>query len=657
MVAQAPAKRFVLIGMDGVGMEQLLHLIREGRCPNMQKLVEQGVYREMWGVLPTLTPPGWTTLVTGAWPSTHRVMDFNIYKPGSRIDDNDWGINTRLSRAEYLWNTIERAGRKPLLVKYEMSWPPTLSGQTGGVQVEGTGPGISNHAQIAGYHFFSVGQQEQERASGDSDAVDPSALRERRRYDPVSFSSTNGDSGWQNLPQSAREPLAAELTIQPTKRSHPAMGRQGKGTPLIYYALAYATTDAGYDRVRLTRSRNGNDTILDGDLQAGQWSAHWPETFTIGGEAVDGHVQCKLVTLAPDASKLEIFFPQIWPVTGYTFPDEVARELLEAVGPFRQNPGRDALGVIDDDTYFECLEAQLQRQADVTIHLAKTRPDWTGIFTQTHSTDYANHFFIANSDPISGKAPEVVERNYRGMYRTYEACDRWIGRLVDALADDHTAFCLVSDHGGTPTTYHMVDVNHVLEQAGLLFYKEGGKRGGGGEGAASERGIDWSRTKAAGQGVVNIFVNLQGREPTGIVAPGEEYEQVRRQIINALMGYRDQEAGYCPFVLALRREDAEAVNMWGELVGDVVYATLPEFDGAHGHQLPSAKWGWGAQHTLFVLSGAGVKRGVHLERQVRQVDVAPTLAYLTGLPTPAQCEGRVVMEALARPDWHLDTPG
>ncbi len=77
----------------------------------------------------------------------------------------------------------------------------------------------------------------------------------------------------------------------------------------------------------------------------------------------------------------------------------------------------------------------------------------------------------------------------------------------------------------------------------------------------------------------------------------------------------------------------------GELVGDVVYATLPEFDGAHGHQLPSAVWGWGGQHTMFILSGAGIRRGTHLDRQVRQVDVAPTLAYLTGLPTPAQAGG------------------
>ncbi len=630
-------------------MEQMLHMVREGHCPNVRRLLERGVYREMWGVLPTLTPPGWTTLVTGAWPSTHKVMDFNIYKPGARLDQTEWGINTRLCQAEYLWNTVERAGRTPLLVKYEMSWPPTLKGHTGGVQVEGTGPGISNHAQIAGYHLFTVGRQAQERASGDSAAVDPSALRESLRYDPVSFSGTNSGAAWRNLPPSAREPLAAELTIQPLKRSHPFMRRPGEGQPITYYALAYATTDAGYDRIRLTRSRDGEDRVLATDLAPGQWSEFWPETFVIGGEPVAGHVQCKLIELAPDASKMELFFPQIWPVSGYTFPESVAQELLEHVGPFRQNPGRDALGVIDDDTYFECLEDHLTRLSSVAIYLARTRPQWAALFTQTHAPDYANHFFIAQSDPVSGAPPEVVARNFRGMARTYEACDRWIGRLADALLDGETVLCIVSDHGGTPTSYALVDVADALEQAGLLVYDDGGAGRGGRRG----RKIDWSRTKAAPVGVVNIYVNLKGREPTGIVEPGEEYEQVRREIIHALYGYRHPKTGYCPFSLALRREDAEAVNMWGELVGDVVYATLPEFDGAHGHQLPSARWGWGGQHATFILAGAGVRQGVHLERQVRQVDVAPTLAYLTGLPFPAQCEGRVVMEALENPDWHL----
>ncbi len=54
-----------------------------------------------------------------------------------------------------------------------------------------------------------------------------------------------------------------------------------------------------------------------------------------------------------------------------------------------------------------------------------------------------------------------------------------------------------------------------------------------------------------------------------------------------------------------------------------------------------------------MLNGPGVRRGVHLEGQVRQVDVAPTLAYLLGIPVPRGAEGGVVYEALEEPDWHL----
>ena len=46
-------------------------------------------------------------------------------------------------------------------------------------------------------------------------------------------------------------------------------------------------------------------------------------------------------------------------------------------------------------------------------------------------------------------------------------------------------------------------------------------------------------------------------------------------------------------------------NLQGELVGDVVYALRPEFDGAHGKQLPSVSFGIGGQHSTFILSGAG----------------------------------------------------
>ena len=115
------------------------------------------------------------------------------------------------------------------------------------------------------------------------------------------------------------------------------------------------------------------------------------------------------------------------------------------------------------------------------------------------------------------------------------------------------------------------------------------------------------------------------------------------------MEYKDEATGRHPFALALTRENAEMVNLWSDLVGDVVYALHPEFDGAHGKQLPSVSFGMGGQHSTFVIAGAGIKQTGLLTKQVRSIDVAPTICYLTGVPMPMQVEGGVVYEALEDP--------
>jgi len=84
-----------------------------------------------------------------------------------------------------------------------------------------------------------------------------------------------------------------------------------------------------------------------------------------------------------------------------------------------------------------------------------------------------------------------------------------------------------------------------------------------------------------------------------------------------------------------------------------MFVLRPEYDAAHGQQMASATLGIGAQHAVFVLSGSGVKKGVHLKGQVRQVDVAPTISYMLGFDVPRDAEGGVVYEALQDPNWHL----
>lgn len=658
---QSPAKRAIVIAIDGASMELVRNEVEWGSMPNVAKLMSRGVYRPMMGVLPTLTTPGWTSLYTGSWHGTHEVMDFNIRALGRSLSETVWGINTGLCKAEYLWNTAERAGKKPILVKVEMSWPPTIKE---GIQVEGTGPGVANYHQIAGYHLFVGGKWAPHPIGGqrDPESVDPSALQEGLPYDPVAIKPASSNP-WKNLPRSEKPCLEVELTIRPLARGRPNMLRGKVATQKTLFGLIYASDRGGYDRVRICQTRDAEVALTE--LSPGQWSNWWRDSYVIDGAAAEGNVRMKLITLTPTADIFELLMPQIWPRQGYTYPQEVAQEIEEKVGPFLQNPARDALGLIDDDTYFELLEYYHQHLADVAAYLTSTRP-WDILFTETHASDYGNHFFLGQADEISGADRETIKRCREGLAQTYASIDRWIGRLLE-IADNDTVIVVASDHGGTPNQFHQVDVSRVLEQAGLLAYEDEAKqtreedqphRGAGDHEvrqAAARRKpkkIDWSRTRAVDVGRVHIFINLKGREPNGVVDLAD-YGATQREIIDALHAYKDPDTGRHPFTLALTRQDAEILNLHGDLMGDVVFAVHPGFDAAHGRQLPVGKFGIGGQHSTFIMAGAGVRKGIALRRQVRVVDVAPTLCYLLGLPMPENVEGGIIYEALEEPNWHL----
>ena len=653
MAVDAPAKRAILIGLDGAGMDFVKRMADEGHIPNIARLISQGVYKGMVGVFPTMTATGWTTLSTGAWPSTHGVMDFSFYQPGRGLDrPMSSSPFTETCRAEYLWNTAERAGKVPILVKWEISWPPTV---TTGVQVEGGGPG-AHPLQISGYHLFVAGPSVREEHKEESEErlrelafVAPYyVLDDPSITDPVEIRPA--DTGaWNNLPQSSRPYLEVALAIRPLARGNRGGGAQGKvGEPKNLYALLYASGGDGYDRARITRSRDAGQVVTE--LKVGQWSDWILDSFRIDGAEIQGNVRFKLIRLSPEGDVFDLYLPQIWPLTGYTQPPEIAQEIYENVGPFLQhvmayNTGNKlAPLVIDDETHFEILEYHHQHLADVARYLTSTRT-WDLLFLEIHTPDHDNHRFINQADPIYGEPPEVVERFYNVFVRSWQSIDRMFGKLME-LMDDETVVVVVSDHGATPNQHGRINVDDVLEKAGLLVYEDGPATTG-------RRAIDWSRTKAK-QVTFNgvICVNLKGREPNGIVEP-EEYEAVQTEIVAALFEYKEPRSGLHPFTLALRKQDAEILNLGGENTADVVFTLHPAFNEAHGPELSTSKLGIGDQHPTFIMSGAGVRKGVHLSRQVRQVDMAPTVAYLLGMPMPRDAEGAIVYEALEDPDWQL----
>ena len=656
-----PAKKAILIGTDGASMELWRRMAAWGRAPNMAKLLANGVSRPMLGTHPTLTPCGWTSLFSGSWQGTHGIMWWGSHREGESMRTAQWTMAAHTSESEQIWTTAERVGKTPIMIKQEITWPATLER---GIQIEGSGPGISNYHQIAGYHLFVSGDWRPRPVGGsiDPEATDPSRGGSDEPYDYVELRPA---SGWTNLPDSKREPLEAAVDIVPLKRGREILYRGNSGRTKNWSALVYARDGQAYDRVRVCRSKDGSEEVAD--VGVGEWSQWVLEEFEIDGAAVEGYVSCKLITLTPDASNFELFFPQIWPRYEYSKPASISAEIDAKVGNFLQNPGRDALGYIDDRTYIELCDFHHGRIADVAEMLTRDH-DWDILMAETHATDYSDHFFMGSADPISGADPDTVERCLNGLKDTYESADMMVGRLA-ALADDDTVVCVVSDHGATPNRSEPVDIKQILVDAGLLVFtdkladQDAARTGPFGAGEVPDR-VDWDvmkqnkyevdfeRSVAIPMNSIDIFIPVKGRDPEGHVDPSD-YDKVQRKIIDTLMDHVDPSNGEHPFSVVVSRQDAEMLNIWGPSAGDVIYAARPEYDGVHGKHLPSSVFGIGSQHSTFVLAGAGVRRGIELERSVQVIDVAPTLCHLLGIPMPRDVEGGVVYEALEDPNWYL----
>ena len=169
----SPAKKAIIIGTDGTSMELWKRMVEWGRAPNMARLLERGAHRPMIGTHPTLTPCGWTSLFSGAWQGTHGLFWWGTHQEGQPMNVARWTMAASATDTERIWSVAERAGKTPIMVKQEITWPADLER---GIQVEGSGPGVSNYHQIAGYHLFVSGKWRPRPVGGavHPEATDPS---------------------------------------------------------------------------------------------------------------------------------------------------------------------------------------------------------------------------------------------------------------------------------------------------------------------------------------------------------------------------------------------------------------------------------------------------------------------------------------------------
>jgi predicted AlkP superfamily pyrophosphatase or phosphodiesterase len=119
----APAIPVVLISIDGLKPDYVLDADKHGlKIPNLRRLVAEGAHASgVTGVLPTVTYPSHTTMVTGVAPAKHGVIANSPFDPFSK-NLNGWYWYAEDIKVPTLWDACMKAR----VVTGSVDWPVTV---------------------------------------------------------------------------------------------------------------------------------------------------------------------------------------------------------------------------------------------------------------------------------------------------------------------------------------------------------------------------------------------------------------------------------------------------------------------------------------------------------------------------------------------------
>lgn len=375
------------------------------------------------------------------------------------------------------------------------------------------------------------------------------------------------------------------------------------------------------------------------------------------------------------------------------YPENLIEEFEKIVPGYKPLPSVSFSGK-NEKEYLEDLLGTLQNKITIARHCLKNKA-WH-LFVQVFSeTDFSMHSFWRYADNTHSKyRPEDYQRYGDAIFKVYRVIDDFIGEVRQNYPE--VPLLLVSDHGFGPLEYYIYSNTWLLREGfltpkrslaaqlkyrafqagvspsnifsminmiGLSKVKRKVKGTQAGYSLAEKvffsfPDIDWRRSRAysIGGGIAGlIFVNLEGREPEGVVKPGADYEATRDEITQRLRQFRDPKTGEALIGEIYKREelfDGPFFERAPDLVyfpKDPRYIVFSSFSFSSHRVIRDPGHYITGQHRMdgiFLMHGAAVKKGQHL-KNARIIDIAPTALYLMGHPIPNDMDGDVLTGGLA----------
>ncbi|MEX0833447.1 MAG: alkaline phosphatase family protein [Actinomycetota bacterium] len=141
--------RVFVFGLDGGDPEVLRAGFESGRLPVLKKLADEGRWGPSRSTHPPLTPPAWTSFITGVGPARHGIFGFVAREPGSYTTGP---VSATDRRHPTLFSRLAASGKAVAAVTVPWTYPP--EDLPGGCVVGGSGTPGSTRAGVSPPSFF-----------------------------------------------------------------------------------------------------------------------------------------------------------------------------------------------------------------------------------------------------------------------------------------------------------------------------------------------------------------------------------------------------------------------------------------------------------------------------------------------------------------------
>ncbi len=407
-----------------------------------------------------------------------------------------------------------------------------------------------------------------------------------------------------------------------------------------------------------------------GTLKPGEWSdwvvVDYPLNWLVDRlQPLRGMGRFKLISLEPEVNLYFSpvnFHPTCHPIP-YSHPVDLAEKLSDEKGLFKTiGWGIDTWsypsGVGDIDLFLEDMEFTVERFSTIMDQMLD-EGDLDMYVQIFYFPDRAGHMMWYQLDPGHPlHDPETAGRFEEAMRDVYRRMDDLVGK-ARARAGDDTLFLVVSDHGFS-SFRRQINYNTWLHKKGYLVLKGQTQTRNLDQlfdkdvtGVDVFSGIDWSRTRAWAMGLGSLYVNLVGREPKGIVMPGEEYENLIREIKEGLEAEVDEATGLKPIYKVYTRDEIYEPGFDSSKIPDLRLANILDYrvswqdtlGGLSTEVFEDNDRVWSGDHCS--LEPSKVPGIFFINRKLKVddpgiIDIAPSILAEMGLKSPQAMNGRVI---------------